>query len=156
MMKVRTHFTKYGPRGVPKGFVETQKLVKGKTPCLVNKISTPLVNPGTTNSPSNLSDHSSRADQHSQKVSKSTQKNEEVEHVGSSPRSSEQLGEENRGGDFAGLSKLRLGHNSEVSNVAKHVKDSHSEQRNSAVSLESRNGVLDFVDNVEGIPVSGV
>lgn len=155
-MNVSTHFTKYGPKGVPKGFVETQKLVKGNTPCLEVEVSMPFVNSGTTNSPSNLTDHASRANQNGQKVTKGTQKNEEVEYVGSSLASSEQLGEENGGGDLAGLSKLLLGHNGEVSNVAKHVKDSHSEQRNSAVSLESGDGVLDLVDDVEGIPVSGV
>ena len=31
---VKAQMTKYGPNGVPKGRVETQNLVKGKTPCL--------------------------------------------------------------------------------------------------------------------------
>lgn len=39
MMNVSTHFTKYGPKGVPKGFVETQKFVKGNTPCLEVEVS---------------------------------------------------------------------------------------------------------------------
>lgn len=41
-MNVSTHFTKYGPKGVPKGFVETQKLVKGNTPCLDIEVSISL------------------------------------------------------------------------------------------------------------------
>lgn len=41
IMNVSIHLIKYGPMGVPKGFVETQKLVKGNTPCLGLKISTP-------------------------------------------------------------------------------------------------------------------
>lgn len=155
-MKVSTHLTKYGPRGVPKGFVETQKLVKGNTPCLGLRLAYPFVNSGTTNSPSNLTDHASRANQNGQKVTEGTQKNEEVEHIGGSLASSKQLGEENGGGNLTGLGKLLLGHDGEVCNVAKHVKDSHSEQRNSAVSLESGDGVLDLVDDVESVPVSGV
>lgn len=39
MMTVRNHFTKYGPRGVPKGRVEVQNAVKGRTPCLVQAVS---------------------------------------------------------------------------------------------------------------------
>lgn len=31
---VIAHMKRYGPRGVPNGFVEAQKLVNGKTPCL--------------------------------------------------------------------------------------------------------------------------
>lgn len=34
-MSVTTHFMKYGPIGVPNGFVETQNLVNGSTPCLI-------------------------------------------------------------------------------------------------------------------------
>lgn len=34
MINVIPHFKRYGPRGVPNGFVETQKVVKGNTPCL--------------------------------------------------------------------------------------------------------------------------
>lgn len=30
---VRPQMTRYGPKGVPKGFVETQKVVQGRTPC---------------------------------------------------------------------------------------------------------------------------
>lgn len=37
MMIVNAHFTKYGPRGVPKGRVDVQKLVQGRTPCLSHK-----------------------------------------------------------------------------------------------------------------------
>lgn len=31
---VNAHFKAYGPKGVPNGFVEVQKLVHGRTPCL--------------------------------------------------------------------------------------------------------------------------
>lgn len=34
MMIVTTHFMKYGPIGVPKGFVDAQNLGYGSTPCL--------------------------------------------------------------------------------------------------------------------------
>lgn len=36
MMNVMAHFSRYGPMGVPKGFVDTQKVVKGKTPWLIS------------------------------------------------------------------------------------------------------------------------
>lgn len=31
---VNAHFKTYGPKGVPNGFVDVQKLVHGRTPCL--------------------------------------------------------------------------------------------------------------------------
>jgi hypothetical protein len=34
MMMVTAKLSKQGPRGVPKGFVETQNSVNGRTPCL--------------------------------------------------------------------------------------------------------------------------
>lgn len=38
MMKVISHFKKYGPNGVPKGLVDTQNSVNGSTPCLEKEL----------------------------------------------------------------------------------------------------------------------
>jgi hypothetical protein len=49
MITVTVHFVKYGPMGVPNGFVDAQNLGYGNTPCLSKRqlLSVTLVNIGT-------------------------------------------------------------------------------------------------------------
>lgn len=104
----------------------------------------------------NLTKHTCRSNQHSKKVTKGTQQYKKVEDIGSRLAITKELGEEDGCSNLTSLGELLLGNDSEVGDVAEHIQHSDDRKRHSTVSLERGDGILNLVDDVEGVPVSSV
>jgi len=87
-MIVTNHLIRYGPNGVPKGFVDTQNSVYGSTPCLQSHRS--LVSLYLSNTqkssiiidlPSNFADETGLADEDSKEITKGAYQHQRIQGI---------------------------------------------------------------------------
>jgi len=153
MMRVKAHFKKYGPSGVPKGRVEVQNLVNGRTPCLYIHVSQWSRNRKPAYVPPTLTKHTRLPDEHDKQVSEGADTDQEVQCAGSTTGSEDLFEEKTRHIDF-GIDDLLPTCRGEIGNVREHVENTRAKERGRGAPLEGLDRVLDFVDQVECVFVS--